>query len=140
MKLRQLPLTSLFTLAVLLSTVAGAMSSNASAFSLLRSQAYLSAKDALDDGQWRRAAEMFDSIADERGSEADAALYWAAYALHNQVPKDERPSKRSSLRNARASFGSRRATPGAGPYSSRPGHCTCANPGPGTGSSTPPPG
>lgn len=74
----------IFTLVILLSTAAWAMSSNSSAFSLQRSEVYVSAKDALDDGQWRRASELFDSVADEGGQDADAALYWAAYALHKQ--------------------------------------------------------
>jgi HEAT repeat protein len=39
---------------------------------------------ALDDGDWDRAASTFTEVAKANGARADAALYWAAYALNKQ--------------------------------------------------------
>jgi hypothetical protein len=89
-------------LAVLLaSTVWGGMAASMeSATALQRSEAYRSAEQALDGGQWRRAAELFDGIAAEGGPDADAALYWAAYALHKQGRSREAAQRIERLRAA----------------------------------------
>jgi HEAT repeat protein len=42
---------------------------------------------ALDDGDWDRAASAFTEVAKANGARADAALYWAAYALNKQGRK-----------------------------------------------------
>jgi len=43
---------------------------------------YSSAKGALDDGDYDRAATQFDEVAKIHGRKADGALYWKAYALN----------------------------------------------------------
>jgi len=45
-------------------------------------EAYTSAKDALDEGQYDTAVKGFDEVARMRGRKADAAMYWKAYALN----------------------------------------------------------
>jgi len=46
-----------------------------------RSAAYREGQQALDAENWKHAAEVFRRVAGEKGAEADAALYWLAYAL-----------------------------------------------------------
>jgi hypothetical protein len=43
-------------------------------------QLYDCGRDALDDSRWDRAAEFFGKSAAAKGTRADAALYWKAYA------------------------------------------------------------
>lgn len=42
-------------------------------------RAYRSAKSALEERDWDRAAQEFDQVAQRKGLRADAALYWKAY-------------------------------------------------------------
>ena len=44
-------------------------------------QMYEEGQDALEEARWQRAIERFTSVAAAKGSKADAALYWKAYAL-----------------------------------------------------------
>jgi HEAT repeat protein len=46
-----------------------------------RSSEYRDGQKALDDERWKDAANIFKKLAAERGGDADAALYWQAYAL-----------------------------------------------------------
>jgi HEAT repeat protein len=50
---------------------------------------YDNATDALDDHDWRRAAEGFQKVAELRMSHADAALYWLAYAQGKMGARSE---------------------------------------------------
>ncbi len=61
--------------------------------------AYSSAQDALNQGDYAQAAEAFDSVAKMNGSKADAALYWKAYALNKQARRNEALSTIKELRN-----------------------------------------
>lgn len=45
--------------------------------------------DALDDHDWRRAAELFKSVAQMKLSHADASLYWLAYAQNKMGHRAE---------------------------------------------------
>jgi HEAT repeat protein len=42
---------------------------------------YEEGREALDEGEWEEARTAFDEVARLKGSRADAALYWKAYAL-----------------------------------------------------------
>ena len=55
----------------------------------MEEDAYDSATDALDDHDWRRAAEGFQKVAELRMSHADAALYWLAYAQGKMGARSE---------------------------------------------------
>jgi HEAT repeat protein len=66
-----------------------------------RSGAYRDGQKALDDGRWKDAAAIFRRVAAEKGDDADAALYWQAYAL----AKDGNESDAlAALRELRASY------------------------------------
>src|SRR6187549_3665929 len=41
---------------------------------------YESARQAIDEEQWRRAVDGFDRVVALKGLKADLALYWKAYA------------------------------------------------------------
>lgn len=43
---------------------------------------YRSGQQALDEGRWNQAASIFGKVAERGGPEADAGLYWKAYAQH----------------------------------------------------------
>lgn len=45
-----------------------------------RSELYQKGQQALSAGKFLEAADLFDRLAAQRGAEADAALYWKAYA------------------------------------------------------------
>ncbi len=45
-----------------------------------RSPAYRDAQRALDEARWEEAAQRFAAVADAKSADADAALYWKAYA------------------------------------------------------------
>jgi HEAT repeat protein len=45
-------------------------------------EAYERGTEALDEQQWDRAVEAFDSVVRMAGRKADGALYWKAYALN----------------------------------------------------------
>lgn len=49
------------------------------------SDLYERGTEALDEHEWRKAAEAFRSVAAARGDRADAALYWLAYAQSKQA-------------------------------------------------------
>jgi hypothetical protein len=51
--------------------------------------AYQQGISALDARQWDRAITLFDESAARKGSVADAALYWKAYALNRVGRRDE---------------------------------------------------
>ncbi|MGH9424562.1 MAG: HEAT repeat domain-containing protein, partial [Thermoanaerobaculia bacterium] len=51
--------------------------------------AYDAATDALDDHNWRRAAELFKKVAGMHMSHADAALYWLADAQSKMGARSE---------------------------------------------------
>src|SRR4029453_11554111 len=50
---------------------------------------YDRAQELLDDGKWEQAAQRFAQVAELKGSRADAALYWQAYALNRQGQRPE---------------------------------------------------
>ena len=50
---------------------------------------YDSGTDALDDHEWRRAAESFRKVADMQMQHADAALYWLAYSQGKMGARSE---------------------------------------------------
>src|SRR3954468_7168708 len=52
-------------------------------------EAYSSAQEALNQGDYAEAADGFDSVAKMNGGKADAALYWKAYALNKQARRNE---------------------------------------------------
>ena len=43
---------------------------------------YRSGQQALDQGRWNEAASIFGKVAERGGPDADAGLYWKAYAQH----------------------------------------------------------
>ena len=43
---------------------------------------YRSGQKAIDEGRWNEAVSIFGKVAEQGGSEADAGLYWKAYAQH----------------------------------------------------------
>ena len=43
---------------------------------------YRSGQKAIDEGRWNDAVSIFGKVAEQGGSEADAGLYWKAYAQH----------------------------------------------------------
>ena len=43
----------------------------------------------MEEARWQRAVEQFTVVADAKGSRADAALYWKAYALDKLGQKAE---------------------------------------------------
>lgn len=61
--------------------------------------AYSSAQDALNQGDYAQAVDGFDAVAKMNGSKADAALYWKAYALNKQARRNEALSTIKELRN-----------------------------------------
>jgi len=46
-------------------------------------------RDALDDNQWDRAVDYFGKVAASKGTRADAALYWKAYAQNKLGQRPE---------------------------------------------------
>ncbi|HUP46544.1 MAG TPA: HEAT repeat domain-containing protein [Thermoanaerobaculia bacterium] len=52
-------------------------------------QLYESATEALDDGEWKQAAERFTQVARLNGERAPAALHWLAYAQHKMGQRSE---------------------------------------------------
>lgn len=61
---------------------------------------YEEGQDALDDHEWRRAADSFLKVASLRGAHADAALYWRAYALNKGGDRTDALSTLVELRKA----------------------------------------
>src|SRR5262245_38280680 len=54
-----------------------------------RSSEYRDGQKALDDERWKDAAAIFKKLAAEKGGDADAALYWQAYALAKDGKKGD---------------------------------------------------
>jgi HEAT repeat protein len=50
---------------------------------------YRRGQEFLDRRDWDRAIEHFNAVAERKGTRADGALYWKAYALHKQGKRDE---------------------------------------------------
>lgn len=50
---------------------------------------YAQAMDALDDQEWRRAADLFGRVAARDSQNADAALYWKAHAQNQMGLRSE---------------------------------------------------
>jgi hypothetical protein len=48
------------------------------------SRAYNEGRAAIDKGQWERAIERYSQVVEMKGSRADAALYWKAFAQSRQ--------------------------------------------------------
>lgn len=63
-----------------------------------RSPAYREAQSALDQARWEEAAQRFASVAEARHADADAALYWKAYAEEKLGRKAEATQTLKSLR------------------------------------------
>ena len=55
---------------------------------------YDQGQSALDNGRWDRAVASFDRVIEQKGSKADAALYWKAYA---QNKLGQRPEALSTI-------------------------------------------
>ena len=59
------------------------LSCDGSAFaSFAKDELYRSGQKAIDEERWNEAAKIFGQVAERGGSEADAGLYWKAYAQH----------------------------------------------------------
>jgi HEAT repeat protein len=50
---------------------------------------YEQGQNALDSGKWDRAVSSFDRVIEMKGTKADAALYWKAYAQNKQGMRAE---------------------------------------------------
>jgi hypothetical protein len=50
---------------------------------------YEEGQEAIQEGAWQRAVTMFTDVAQAKGTRADAALYWRAYALDRMGQKAE---------------------------------------------------
>src|SRR3982751_1958178 len=55
---------------------------------------------ALDAHRWDRAIESFQAVADRKGSDADAALYWKAYAQSRAANREDALSTLGELRRS----------------------------------------
>ncbi len=53
---------------------------------------------ALDAGRWDEARQIFDAIANAKGTRADGALYWKAYAENRMGRRDDALATLASLR------------------------------------------
>jgi HEAT repeat protein len=65
-----------------------------------KDEAYEKGKQALDAHQWDQAARAFEMAASHKGSVADAALYWKAYAESRAGRRQEALSTLAELRRA----------------------------------------
>ena len=64
-----------------------------------KSSAYRDAQSALDQAQWEEAARRFAAVAEQKNAEADAAIYWQAYAEEKLGRKSEALQTLKSLRS-----------------------------------------
>src|SRR5215213_1429514 len=65
-------------------------SCDGSAFaSFAKDELYRSGQEAIADGRWNEAASIFGKVAERGGPEADAGLYWKAYAQHKAGNRGE---------------------------------------------------
>ena len=62
------------------------------------SDLYERGTDAIDDEDWNEAVEHFSSVAQMKGSRADGALYWTAYALNRLNRRNEALKTLEALR------------------------------------------
>ncbi|MFL6447027.1 MAG: HEAT repeat domain-containing protein [Bryobacteraceae bacterium] len=63
-----------------------------------RDREYQRGLSALDAHRWDRAIESFQAVADRKGSDADAALYWKAYAQSRAANRQDALSTIGELR------------------------------------------
>jgi outer membrane protein assembly factor BamD (BamD/ComL family) len=61
---------------------------------------YESARDAIDDEQWRKAIESFEKVIAMKGTKADQAMYWKAYAQNRASQRAEALETLAALRKA----------------------------------------
>lgn len=74
-------MTNLFkTLALLIPLLL--TSCDGSVFANAKDELYRSGQKAIDEERWSEAATIFGKVAERGGPEADAGLYWKAYAQH----------------------------------------------------------
>jgi HEAT repeat protein len=59
---------------------------------------YEEAREAIDDEQWRRAAERFEQVIQLKGTKADLAMYWKAYAQNRASQRAEALETLAALR------------------------------------------
>ena len=62
------------------------------------SDRYEEGTDAIDDEDWDQAIQAFRDVASMKGSRADGALYWMAYALHKSGRRSEAISAIDALK------------------------------------------
>ena len=62
------------------------------------SDLYERGTDAIDDEDWNEAVEHFSGVAQMKGSRADGALYWTAYALNRLNRRNEALKTLEALR------------------------------------------
>lgn len=67
-----------------------------------RGPGYREGQRAIDEGRWSEASAIFDRLASAGGADADAALYWQAYALAKDGRKGEALSTLRTLRTDHA--------------------------------------
>ncbi|HSL21734.1 MAG TPA: HEAT repeat domain-containing protein [Vicinamibacterales bacterium] len=63
-------------------------------------EAYERAREAIDDEQWQRAIEGFDRVIAMKGSRADVAMYWKAYAQNRAGQRAEALNTLAELNKA----------------------------------------
>ena len=63
-----------------------------------RSDQYRDAQRAMDQKDWSAAEDLFGQVARERGQDADAALYWQAYAQYKRGRENEALKTLTELR------------------------------------------
>ena len=61
---------------------------------------YESARQAIDEEQWRRAVEGFDRVVALKGAKADQALYWKAYAQNRANQRADALETLAALKKA----------------------------------------
>jgi HEAT repeat protein len=61
---------------------------------------YESARQAIDEEQWRRAVEQFERVITLKGTRADQAMYWKAYAQNRANQRAEALETLATLRKA----------------------------------------
>jgi len=61
---------------------------------------YDDGREALDDGQYAAAAKKFQELAQMKGTQTDAAMYWLAYAQNKQGKRDGALSTIGDLKKA----------------------------------------
>jgi HEAT repeat protein len=61
---------------------------------------YESAREAIDEEQWRRAIDRFEDVIALKGTKADLAMYWKAYAQNRASQRAEALETLAALRKA----------------------------------------